>query len=66
MALIVPRNSPWEWSVKAGAPHEAGKFLRAKIPVPSSGLSGYVTITATFCYSTGQSIETGGEPYRPS
>lgn len=31
---------------------EAGRFLRAKIPLPSSGLSGYVTITATFCYAT--------------
>lgn len=31
---------------------EAGRFLRVKIPVPSSGLSGMVTITATFCYAT--------------
>jgi hypothetical protein len=31
---------------------EAGKFLRAKIPVPSTGLTGMVTITATFCYAT--------------
>lgn len=31
---------------------EAGRYLRAKIPVPSSGLSGLVTISATFCYAT--------------
>lgn len=31
---------------------EAGRYLRAKIPVPSSGLQGMVTITATFCYAT--------------
>ncbi len=31
---------------------EAGRFLRAKIPVPASGLSGLVRITATFCYAT--------------
>lgn len=31
---------------------EAGRYLRAKIPVPSSGLQGMVKITATFCYAT--------------
>ena len=31
---------------------EAGRFLRAKIPVPASGLRGMVMITATFCYAT--------------
>ncbi len=31
---------------------EAGRYLRAKIPVPSSGLKGMVTISATFCYAT--------------
>jgi len=31
---------------------EAGRFLRAKIPVPASGLRGGVRITATFCYAT--------------
>ncbi|MFN8579434.1 MAG: hypothetical protein U0163_00445 [Gemmatimonadaceae bacterium] len=31
---------------------EAGRYLRAKIPVPSSALSGLVTISATFCYAT--------------
>jgi Subtilase family len=31
---------------------EAGRFLRAKIPIPASGLRGMVTITATFCYAT--------------
>ena len=31
---------------------EAGRFLRAKIPVPASGLRGMVLITATFCYAT--------------
>lgn len=31
---------------------EAGRYLRAKIPVPASGLTGMVTISATFCYAT--------------
>jgi len=31
---------------------EAGRYLRAKIPIPSSGLRGKVTISATFCYAT--------------
>lgn len=31
---------------------EAGRYLRAKVPVPSSGLKGMVTISATFCYAT--------------
>ena len=31
---------------------EAGRYLRTKIPVPASGLQGYVTISATFCYAT--------------
>jgi hypothetical protein len=29
-----------------------GKFLRARIPVPSEVMAGLVTITATFCYAT--------------
>jgi hypothetical protein len=28
-----------------------GKFLRAKVPVPQSGLKGMVTLKATFCYA---------------
>lgn len=31
---------------------EAGRYLRARIPVPASGMTGFVTITATFCYAT--------------
>ena len=31
---------------------EAGRFLRAKIPLPETGLRGMVTIKATFCYAT--------------
>jgi len=31
---------------------EAGRYLRAKIPIPASGLQGNVTISATFCYAT--------------
>jgi hypothetical protein len=31
---------------------EPARFLRARIPLPASGLRGNVTITATFCYAT--------------
>jgi hypothetical protein len=31
---------------------EPARYLRARIPLPASGLSGKVTITATFCYAT--------------
>lgn len=31
---------------------EPGKYLRARIPVPSSALPGKVSISATFCYAT--------------
>jgi hypothetical protein len=31
---------------------EPGRYLRARIPLPSSGLSGKITIGATFCYAT--------------
>jgi hypothetical protein len=31
---------------------EAGKYLRARIPIPSGLLEGKVEITATFCYAT--------------
>lgn len=31
---------------------EAGQFLRAQIPVPNEELHGFVTIAATFCYTT--------------
>lgn len=30
---------------------QAGKFLRAQIPIPAGGLRGNVTITATFCFA---------------
>jgi hypothetical protein len=29
-----------------------GKFVRAQIPVPAEGMTGMVTIKATFCYAT--------------
>jgi len=31
---------------------EPGRYLRARIPLPSTGLSGTVSIRATFCYAT--------------
>ena len=31
---------------------EPARYLRARIPLPASGLTGKVTITATFCYAT--------------
>jgi len=31
---------------------EPGRYLRARIPLPSTGLSGNITISATFCYAT--------------
>jgi len=31
---------------------EPGRYLRARIPLPSTGLSGMVSISATFCYAT--------------
>ena len=31
---------------------EPGRYLRARIPLPSTGLSGKITISATFCYAT--------------
>jgi hypothetical protein len=31
---------------------EPGRYLRAKVPLPASGLTGNVTIAATFCYAT--------------
>lgn len=31
---------------------EPGRYLRARIPLPAVGLSGNVTISATFCYAT--------------
>lgn len=31
---------------------EPGRYLRARIPLPSTGLSGTIRIAATFCYAT--------------
>jgi hypothetical protein len=31
---------------------EAGKYLRARIPIPSAAMAGMVEISATFCYAT--------------
>jgi len=34
-----------------------GKFLRAPVPLPASALTGFVTLTATFCYACPVDVE---------
>lgn len=36
---------------------KAGKFLRARVPLPAATLQGMVTLTATFCYASPVDVE---------